>query len=129
MHPLDYYQLAISFTITVIIVLLVRKLIEHNYPQKYYSNAWNVLYYILLSLFSVLTFVIINNLIVVIIVHIIKEKKSKTRLDMLRTESNIMRNNFIEKARARHALEDMQRAEANRLRAIAEYSMKYIPID
>lgn len=129
MYPLDYYQLVISFTITVIIVLLVRKLIEHHYPQKYYSNAWNVLYYILLSLFSVLTFVIINNLIVVIIVHIIKEKKSKTRLDMLRTESNIMRNNFIEKARARHALEDMQRAEANRLRAIAEYSMKYIPID
>lgn len=125
MYPLDYYQLAISFTLTSIIVFLVRKLVEHYYPQKNYSNSLNVLYYILLILFFALTFLLVNNLIVIIIVHIIKEKESKIRLNKLRTESNNMRNNFIEKARARHALEDLQREEARKLRAIAEYSMKY----
>ena len=128
MYKLDYYQLAISFTITSIIVFLFTKLIEHHYPKKYYSNSWTIIYYILISLFSVLTFFLINNLVVMIIVHTIKEKKSKIRLNQLRSESNSMRNNLIEQARARHALEDMQRAEAARLRAIAKY-MNYIPID
>lgn len=128
MYKLDYYQLAISFTITSIIVFLFTKLIEHHYPKKYYSNSWTIIYYILISLFSVLTFFLINNLVVIIIVHTIKEKKSKIRLNQLRSESNSMRNNLIEQARARHALEDMQRAEAARLRAIAKY-MNYIPID
>ena len=128
MYKLDYYQLAISFTITSIIVFLFTKLIEHHYPKKYYSNSWTIIYYILISLFSVLTFFLINNLVVMIIVHTIKEKKSKIRLNQLRSESNSMRNNLIEQARARHALEDMQRAEAARLRAIAKY-MNYIPVD
>ena len=128
MYKLDYYQLAISFTITSIIVFLFTKLIEHYYPKKYYSNSWTIIYYILISLFSVLTFFLINNLVVMIIVYTIKEKKSKIRLNQLRSESNSMRNNLIEQARARHALEDMQRAEAARLRAIAKY-MNYIPVD
>jgi hypothetical protein len=117
--------------------MLLKNYFDYNYPKKndtllekiFNFISWSIVFIILFYLTYIavfLTFDAINY-----------KRESNIRMEKLRKDANIMRNEFIEKARIREQIAMMERAKARDIRAAAERNelmrifrqQNYTPVD
>jgi len=127
----------ISLILTLTFFMLLKNYFDYNYPKKndtllekiFNFISWSIVFIILFYLTYIavfLTFDAINY-----------KRESNIRMEKLRKDANIMRNEFIEKARIREQIAMMERAKARDIRAAAERNelmrifrqQNYTPVD
>jgi uncharacterized membrane protein (DUF106 family) len=126
-----------SLILTIVFFILLKTLIDYNYPRENNTLLEKILKFIIWSIVFIILFYLTHILVFLISDSINYRKESGMRMEKLRKQANNMRNDFIEKARAREQMAMIERAKARELRFIAERNelMKslgernYIPID
>jgi hypothetical protein len=126
-----------SVILTLVFFISLKTLIDYNYPRENDTQLEKILRFIIWSIVFIILFYLTHILVFLISDSINYRKESNMRMENLRNKANIMRNDFIEKARIREQAAMMERAKARELRYIIERNellksireRNYIPVD
>jgi biopolymer transport protein ExbB/TolQ len=117
--------------------MLLKNYFDYNYPKKTDTLLEKIFNFISWSIVFIILFYLTHIAVFLTFDAINYKRESNIRMEKLRKDANIMRNEFIEKARIREQIAMMERAKARDIRAAAERNelmrifrqQNYTPVD
>ena len=127
----------ISLILTLTFFMLLKNYFDYNYPKKTDTLLEKIFNFISWSIVFIILFYLTHIAVFLTFDAINYKRESNIRMEKLRKDANIMRNEFIEKARIREQIAMMERAKARDIRAAAERNelmrifrqQNYIPVN
>jgi hypothetical protein len=127
----------ISLILTLTFFMLLKNYFDYNYPKKTDTLLEKIFNFISWSIVFIILFYLTHIAVFLTSDAINYKRESNIRMEKLRKDANIMRNEFIEKARIREQIAMMERAKARDIRAVAERNelmrifrqQNYIPVN